>query len=79
MNPRLEKVEPMPDYFLKLWFTNQEVKYFDTKPYLSKGVFQELKSPQLFNSAKVIWGTVVWNNDIDLCPDTLYLESKVSM
>jgi len=29
----------------------------------------------LFFSAKVIDGTVQWQNEADFCPDTLYLDS----
>lgn len=43
MNPRVIKVEPLKEYKLKLHFTNNEVKIFDTNPYLNKGIFKELK------------------------------------
>ena len=40
MNPRIIKVEPLEEYKLKLHFTNNEVKIFDTNPYLNKGIFK---------------------------------------
>lgn len=76
MNPRVKEVYPIENYQLRLIFTNGEEKIFDTKPYLEKGVFQQLKDPEEFNSVRPFMGSILWNNDIDLCPDTLYLDSK---
>jgi hypothetical protein len=75
MNPRIIAVQPLQDYALLLTFTNNEKKVFDVKPYLTKGIFTQLKDASNFNSVKVFNGTVLWQNDIDLCPDTLYLDS----
>lgn len=75
MNPRIIEVKAMQDYSLLLTFSNNEKKMFDVKPYLNKGIFTELKDAANFNSVKVFNGTVLWQNDIDLCPDTLYIDS----
>jgi len=75
VNPRVKKVKPNPDYTLTLIFTNDEVKIFDIKPYLEKGIFRELKDMSLFNSVKPFLGSIQWQNGQDLCPDTLYLDS----
>lgn len=76
INPRVKYVKPNPDYTIILTFTNGEVKLFDMKPYLDKGIFSELKNISLFNSVKPFLGSIQWQNGQDLCPDTLYLESK---
>ncbi|MEW6095730.1 MAG: DUF2442 domain-containing protein [bacterium] len=76
MNPRIKDVKPNSNYTLTLTFTNNEVKVFDMKPYLDKGIFRELKDISLFNSVKPFLGSIQWKNGQDLCPDTLYLESK---
>lgn len=76
MNPRVKEVKPANDYTLALTFTNNELKVFDVKPYLNIGRFRELKDIQLFNSVKPFLGSIQWKNGLDLCPDTLYLESK---
>lgn len=52
MNPRVKDVKPNPDYTITLFFTNGEVKRFDVKPYLNRGIFQELKDKSIFNSVK---------------------------
>lgn len=76
MNPRVVEVKPNPDYSLTLRFTNGEVRRFDVRPYLDKGVFQELKDVRLFNSVRASLGSIEWLNGQDLCPDTLYLDSQ---
>jgi Protein of unknown function (DUF2442) len=77
MNPRVKHVQILDNYKLLLTFTNDEKKVFDVKPYLSIGIFKELKNADVFNSVKIIDGTIQWLNDADFCPDTLYLESQV--
>jgi hypothetical protein len=76
MNPRVVEVKPNPDYSLTLKFTNGEVRRFDVRPYLEKGIFQELKDMQMFNSVKPSLRSIQWLNGQDLCPDTLYLDSQ---
>ena len=74
MNPYVKKVKPLENYCLMLWFENGEQKIFDLKPYLNKGVFNQLKNTALFDSVRVVAGSVEWENEIDLSYDTLYLE-----
>ncbi len=75
MNPRVKHVYPRNNYIIEIIFSNDEKKFFDIKPYLNFGIFEDLKNMSLFNTVKAACGTVVWNNGIDICPDTLYLES----
>ena len=76
MNPRVKNVKALPNFFLELIFQNGEQKVFNAKPYLEYGLFQQLKDPHLFRSARAVGGTVEWQNGLDLCPDTLYEESN---
>ncbi len=75
LNPRVVSVAPEPGYQLLLTFSNGEVKRFDMHPYLGMGAFHELQDEALFRTAKPALGTVVWDNGLDLCPDTLFLKS----
>ena len=75
MNPRVEAVRANADYTLVLLFTNGEVRLFDVKPYLDKGIFKALKDVGLFNSVRSSLGSIAWQGGQDLCPDTLYLDS----
>lgn len=76
MNPRVTIVKPEQNFTLQITFSNGEVKNFDVKPYLEIGLFKELQEMSVFNSVKPFLGSIQWSNGLDLCPDTLYLESK---
>jgi hypothetical protein len=76
MNPRVANVKTEQNFTLLITFNNGEVKKFDVKPYLGIGIFKELKNLSLFNSVKPFLGSIQWANGVDLCPDTIYLESK---
>ena len=76
MNPRVKQVVPNKDFTITITFTNGEIGIFDVKPYLDKGIFKELKDWNLFSTAKPFMGTVQWIHEQDLCPDTIYVESK---
>lgn len=75
MNPRVQKVQPNTDYTVSIVFDNGEEKLFDVKPYLDKGIFQELKNPEIFKTVKTSLGSIQWENGQDFCPDTLYINS----
>jgi hypothetical protein len=74
VNPRVKSVKPNPDYTLTLTFTDGEIRIFDVKPYLDKGIFRELRDMSVFNSVKPFLGSIQWQGGQDFCPDTLYLE-----
>jgi len=63
------------DFSLDLRFNDGKLKRFDARPYLNRGVFRELKVPAKFKRIKVAYGTVQWENEQDISPETLYLES----
>jgi hypothetical protein len=75
MNPRITSVKPNPDHTLLLTFANGEVRLFDVKPYLDRGIFRELQNLHYFNSVRPFLGSIQWVNGQDFCPDTLYVES----
>jgi len=76
MNPRVKDVVPHSDFTLEIKFTNEEVRIFDVKPYLETGIFQELRDYNKFRFVKPFLGSIKWETGQDLCPDTLFLESK---
>jgi len=72
-------VKPLEDYFLQLTFIDNEVKFFDVKPYLNKGIFQELKEIKYFNSVTLHFDSIIWPNGQDFSPETLYIRSYSSI
>lgn len=71
----VSRVTPKADYHLEIEFANGEVRLFDVRPYLDKGVFTQLKDQTLFAQAYVDFSTVCWPNNLDIAPETLYLRS----
>jgi hypothetical protein len=76
MSPDVIKVSVSSDYSILAEFETGEVRRFDMRPYLEYPAFAALKEPGMFMRAHVEHGTVVWSEDIDLSPDTLYLRGQ---
>ena len=74
MLPRVSSIEALPDYSLILTFRNGERKKYNAKPLLDVPMYKNLA--KVFSLAKAEYGTVVWPGDIDISPDTLYLNSE---
>lgn len=72
------RVKPLPNYQLGLTFANDEVRVFDMTAYLHKKPFNRLTENNRFMSAHVDYGTVVWEGNIDISPETLYDRSVPS-
>jgi hypothetical protein len=77
MNPYVTEVRSLNNYHLHLTFENGEERIFDATPYLDRGIFNQLKDPNCFATARVVAGSIEWDNELDLSYDTLYLESQV--
>ncbi len=72
----VKSVKPIDNYNLILTFENGEKRQFDMNPFLDKGIFKELRDPSIFNSVKVSFDTIQWDNEADLDPEILYKHSK---
>ena len=75
MNPRVTSVTCLEDFRLSIEFPNGEKGLYDVGGILNFGVFAELQDRSYFKMAKVSNGTVVWPNEQDICPDTIYIDS----
>ena len=76
MNPRVIYAEVLNQHQLLVTFSNQEQRIFDVSEYLTLPVFQVLTNPDYFKQVQVAHGTVSWFDEVDFCPDTVYLKSK---
>lgn len=72
MNLQIASVKVQPDNKLHIKFKNGKTRLFDIKPYLSKGIFKELKNEAYLKKVRVIWGGIEWPHEQDLSVDTLY-------
>ena len=68
-------VTPSQDFQLLLVFTNGEKRRFDMRPLLAMKPWNRIAISTVFSRARVEYGTVVWPGEIDVAPETLYLDS----
>jgi len=70
--------EYLGGYKIKLKFENHKTGIIDFYPYLKKGgVFKKFKDLEFFKAFEIDKeiGTLKWNNEIDIAPETLYSEA----
>lgn len=72
----VQSVATLENYKLDLLFSNGKRGIFDSAPLFDKKIYAPLKNKQLFDTAKVSCGTVVWQNDIDIAPEYLWENSE---
>ena len=72
---RIQAVECLEAFRVRLTFTDGTQKDVDLDPYLRGPIFQPLRDdPRAFGAVKVDprFGTIVWDNGADIDPDVLY-------
>ena len=70
-------VKPKSEYRIYIEIKDGRKGIFDMKPYLDKGVFQELKDINYFNQVGVLFGAITWPNEQDIAPETLISEMQL--
>lgn len=71
MIPDVIDFEILSDHRIRVILSNGKKGIFDVKPYLDRGIFQELKDYDYFNRARIEWGTITWPNEQDFSPETI--------
>ncbi len=69
-------VTPIDNYKILLIFGNGEKRQLDMNPFLDKGIFQELRDISIFNTVKVSFDSIEWENEADIDPEILYQYSE---
>lgn len=70
------EVMPQDGYKLLLAFDNGDSGTVDLAPLAGKGVFAAWIDPEVFRAVQIgPQGELAWGDEIDLCPDALYLEA----
>lgn len=86
---KIVAVKPNEDFTLTLSFDNGETRLYDMNPAIQPGtIFESLSDFEAFRRVYldetncVSWdidpnvdSNVVWNNKLDLCPDSCYIQS----
>ena len=75
LGPRVTKVVPTNNYELLLTFNNGEHRKFDAHKLFAYPMYEPLKNIGFFKLVKLDQMCVYWNDEIDICPDTLYTQS----
>jgi hypothetical protein len=68
-------VKPLPDYKLWVEYTDGVKGEVDLSHLVGKGVFVLWNDPAVFQQVYIgAAGQVAWSDEIELCPDAIYLE-----
>lgn len=80
LQPKLTKVEAMPNLRLRLFYETGEVKIFDVTPYAAGTWYGQLKDERYFKSVQLLPGGIgiEWPEGQDIAPHELY-ENSVSV
>jgi len=73
VTPDVIKVKVISDYWIEAEFADGAIRRFDMGPYLKYPAFAALAEGDWFKRVHVVNGAVTWSEEIDLSPDTLYL------
>ena len=76
MIPDVIAVKANSDFSLDLKFANGEWRRFDMQPLLALKPWSTIDRQRDFPRVQAQHGTVVWPGDIDVAPETLYLDSR---
>ena len=75
----VKKVKALPDYCLEVEFTDKTSGKVFMKDLIfspKAGVFARLRDRALFNKVFIEYGVTTWPGELDLAPDTMYVEFK---
>ena len=69
------KVEPLTGYRLHVRYADGVEGIIDLSEQVGRGVFAPLRDEALFRNVQIgDRGQIAWSDDLDICPDSAYLE-----
>ena len=72
---KITRVEALENYRLRLTFDDETVGTVDLTSLVGRGVFSSWKDYSEFRKVRIgSSGELVWPDQVDLCPDALYLK-----
>jgi hypothetical protein len=75
MRNELLRVTAVDEFELLLEYENGEQRRFDMKPLLVMKPWTRIASRAMFALVRLEYGTAVWPGNVDVAPETLYLDS----
>lgn len=66
------KVIPLDDYILNIEYEDDKIINFDMKTLLNHPLFRALKDESVFKNVWISGSAICWENDIDICADSIY-------
>ena len=77
MLSELLAVKPLENYAILVKYKDGVQGVVDLKHLSKKGVFSQWDKNNLFKNVHISdYGAIAWNDDIDICPDSIYLQLK---
>lgn len=75
IKPKLSSIRIAGDYSVELNYSDGASGILDFSDYVGKGVFKKWQEKEKFKLAHIGEdGQLEWDQDIDFCPDALYLK-----
>jgi hypothetical protein len=75
---KVKKVNANDDFTLSVELSDGRSGIFDVRPYLDKGVFNQLKDKNCFKQVKPLFCGIAWPDGQDLSADTIAYELKTN-
>jgi hypothetical protein len=74
---RVVSAKANDDFTLDVVFSDGAVRRFDAKPYLEKGIFRRLRNVEYFKNVHIAYGTIAWDDELDIAPETFTLKASL--
>ena len=72
---RIEEAKVMDNYRIWVKYADGTEGTVDLSRFVGKGVFAIWENYNVFRQVSIgTSGELVWNDEVDICPDTLYME-----